>query len=62
MIEIFSNGKIVALRNGVMSSICLSVTSFSSHTSVAIDLKISTHIPHIVDSKFTAQIFDILSR
>jgi len=40
-------------------SACLSVTSFSGHTSEARGLKIGLHISHMDNFKFTNQIFDI---
>jgi len=44
-------------KNGVTT-----VTSFSSHTSGAKDLKIDKHIAHKDGSKVINQIFDILPR
>jgi len=41
---------------------CVSVSSFSSHTSEARGLKFGRHNPHTDGSKATDHIFDILRR
>jgi len=51
-----------SVKECLISSVCLFVTSFSSNTSEARGPKIGMHNPYMDGSKFTDQIFDILPR